>query len=255
MSISFASARVYNLIMLVILGAALLYFMQRAKAGKEYKLRRFAAIEQAVGRATEMGKPVHFCLGDSALLTGTNSPQTLAGLAVLGYVAELTAKYKSKLIVTVGGSGAIGQTIPVITEVVKSAYTREGRPEEFSPDMIRFIASEQMAFVAGVIGMFAREKPAANILIGPWAGSATFVLERGHREGAITISGTARMVQIPRFAVMTDYLLIGEEIFAAAASITKEPRMVGTLVAEEVGKYIAVAAMVVGVILRSVGLA
>src|SRR5690554_6251231 len=146
----------------VAIAVIMLVAVRRAKKGKKYFIRRIAgleAIEEAVGRATEMGRPVHFSPGIAALSEET-AAQTLAGLAVLGYVSRLTAKYDTDLIVT----NRMPEVLPISEEVVRQSYLTEGKPESYNPDNIRFLSDEQFAYAAGCMGIMAREKVAANIM-------------------------------------------------------------------------------------------
>lgn len=73
--------------------------------------------------------------------------------------------------------------------------------------------------------MASRMWPAANIMIGPfWAKSMMFA-ETFHRVGSMQVGGTARMYQIPFFAALCDYVLIGEEMFAAGDYLALKSRL------------------------------
>src|SRR5450756_2048675 len=77
--------------------AILIYFLiQHAKAGHRLpKIRRLAgldAIDEAIGRATEMGRPVIFANGSN----GLDDAQTIASFPVLSYVAHTCARYDTK---------------------------------------------------------------------------------------------------------------------------------------------------------------
>jgi hypothetical protein len=72
--------------------------------------------------------------------------------------------------------------------------------------------------------------------------------ETGNSVGAIQIAGTARPAQLPFFVAACDFTLIGEELFAASAYLSGEPRALGSLKGQDVGKAIAMAAIVVGTV-------
>ena len=55
------------------------------------------AVEEAVGRSTEMGKPVLFVPGISDM----DQVETVAGVIVLGHVSKMTARYETPLNVPV----------------------------------------------------------------------------------------------------------------------------------------------------------
>jgi len=51
-----------------------------------------------------------------------------------------------------------------------------------------------------------------------------------------------------------DYSLIGEEIYAAGAYLSKDPVQVGSVAGQDVGKAIALVLIVVGILLTAVGI-
>jgi hypothetical protein len=237
--------------MLVVIWIFILYGMEMAKK----KLPRFRqltgldALPEMVGRAAEMNRPVHFTtgLGD---LTSTVAPQLVAGLAVLAHVAEICANYGVKLIYSVYQA----QVMPIATELMKDAYVKAGKPEEFIPeDQVRYLSSEQFAYASAVQGIAERERPAANIMIGPFYAESMLFAETFNRIGSIQLAGTARGYQIPFFAVICDYLLIGEEIYAAGAYLSKDPLTSGTIVGQDYGKIVALILMLLGVIAQTFG--
>ena len=77
-------------ICVILLCFAIEYFIDIAKSGKEIYMRQIDAIkamEEAVGRATEMGTPVLYVPGISSL----DQIDTISGLTILGHVAVMTA--------------------------------------------------------------------------------------------------------------------------------------------------------------------
>ena len=237
--------------MLVLIWVFILYGMEKAK--KELpRFRRLTgldALPEMVGRAAEMERPLHFTtgLGD---LTSTVAPQLVAGLAVLAYVAELCANYGVKMIYSVYQA----QVMPIATELMKDAYTKAGKPEEFIPeDQVRYLSGEQFAYASAVQGIAERERPAANIMIGPFYAESMLFAETFNRIGSIQLAGTARGYQIPFFAVICDYLLIGEEIYAAGAYLSKDHLTSGTIMGQDYGKILALILMILGVIATTFG--
>jgi hypothetical protein len=176
--------------------------------------------------------------------------QLVAGLSVLAYVSELCAKLGVKVIYTVYQS----QVIPLATELMHDAYARVGKAEEFdADDQVRYMSGEQFAYASAVQGVAERERPAANIMIGPFYAESMLFAETFYRIGSIQLAGTARGYQIPFFAVVCDYLLIAEEIYAAGAYVSKDAVLTGSIRGQDVGKFIALILMLVGVILTLAG--
>jgi hypothetical protein len=229
--------------------AAVIVMIARARGGIKipeiYKVAGLEAMDEAIGRCTEMGKPVHFSPGIGDL----QNAQTLAAMSILGYVAKQCARYDTDLIAT--NRNVI--VYPLSEEIVKQSYAEIGKLDSFKPDNVRWISDDQFAYATGVTGIMFREKPAANILVGAfWAESLIFA-EVGSIAGAIQISGTANTHQIPFFVAACDYCLIGEELYAASAYLSKEPVLLASLVAQDWGKMVGVVLIVIGTIMFSVG--
>ena len=229
--------------------AFVLYFMASAQSGKKPFVRRIPgidAIEEAIGRATEMGRPVLYVPG----ITDIDDIQTVAGLVILENVAKVTARYQTPIRVPV--------TYPIpftiAEEMVRSGYVNAGRADQYDPDSVRFISPEQFAYVAAVTGVMLRDKPAAHIFMGAFFAESLLLAETGFSTGAIQVAGTANVHQLPFFVVACDYTLIGEELFAASAYLSGEPKLVGSLKGADLIKVVIIGFVIVGCVLESFGI-
>ncbi|NPV13938.1 hypothetical protein HPY86_03285 [candidate division WOR-3 bacterium] len=234
-------ARLNILIAMILFFALVIYFIEHAKAGRHLFVRRIAgldAVEEAVGRATEMGKPIVYVPG----LGSVADIATIASLNILGEVAKKTAQYDSALLVP--NRDPIVYT--VAREVVKEAYTRAGRPDAFKPDNIFYVTSEQFAYAAAVDGLMVREKPATNFFLGTFWAESLILAETGATTGAIQIAGTDSVFQLPFFITACDYTLIGEELYAASAYLSREPLLLGSLKGQDMGKLVILVVIVLG---------
>lgn len=244
----FNTARWFVLLMVFLVGGAIIYFIEVAKSGKELYIRKIAgidAVDDAVGRATEMGKKIYFVPG----IQDMNDVQTIAGVAILGRVAQVAAEYDAILEVPVSKS------IVMVTarETMKEAYARSGRSDSFQDSQVSFITEEQFAYAAAVDGMIVREKPAAIFYMGAFYAESLILSETGNAAGAIQIAGTAEPTQLPFFVAACDYTLLGEELFAASAYLSREPKQLGSLKGQDFGKAIFLIAIIGGLILASLG--
>jgi len=237
----FAPEMFWDFIFIALLFAVVFVMIQRARSGLPVpairRLPGLEALEEAIGRATEMGKPIHYSPGMSSF-----GPETYAGLAVLSYVAKVAAQYDTKLIVTIRRP----QVHPVALEIVKQAYLEAGRPDAFNRDDVRYVSDWQFSYTAAVLGILKREKPAANLLIGYWMAEALTLAEAGAEAGCIQVGANTNVFQIHFFIVACDYTLIGEELFAASAYLSKEPMLTGTVVAQDMAKYLFGILIVIG---------
>ena len=215
------------------------YFIDRASSGEEIYLRKIPglqALEEAVGRATEMGKSVLFVPG----IMDLDQVETVTGLNLLGHVAEYTAKYETSLNVPVSRS----IVMEAGREICKESYLKSGRPDLYYDDMVHYISDEQFAYAAGVNGIMEREKPAACFYLGKFYAESLILAETGNSIGAIQIAGTGSPSQIPFFVTACDYTLIGEEFFTASAYLSNKPELLGSIKGQDIVKLLVMIAMV-----------
>ncbi len=239
----FDGSRFWLMVITIILGGSVLLFIAQARSGKELKVRKIAglsAVDEAVGRATEMGRSCLFIPG----IQDMNDIQTIAGITVLSRVAKTAAEYDARVEVPTSRS----LVMTTARETVQAAFLAAGRPDAYNPDNIYYVTDEQFGYVAYLQGMMTREKPAACFYMGTFFAESLILAETGNNIGAIQVAGTAMPAQLPFFVAACDYTLIGEEFFAASAYLSGEPDQLGSLKGQDVGKLIVAIGIVVGVI-------
>jgi len=138
-------------------------------------------------------------------------------------------------------------------ETIKASYMAAGRPDAYNDDMVSYVTDEQFGYVAAVDGIMVREKPATCFYLGAFFAESLILAETGNSVGAIQIAGTAMPAQLPFFVAACDFTLIGEELFAASAYLSNEPKQLGSLKGQDVGKAIALTVIVIGTIAATVG--
>jgi hypothetical protein len=221
--------------------APIIYFIMVARKGKEIYIRPIAglaAIDEAVGRATEMGRPVLYVSG----LVGLNIIG-LCAVAILSQVAKLCARYDLRIIVPMNSY----ILYPIAEEAVREAYADEGKLDLFNSEDVVYVPG-QFPYAAACVGIMHREKVAANFFFGYFAAESLILAEAGSQVGAIQVAGTVSTMQLPFFITACDYTIIGEEYYAATAYLTKEPTMLGSLVGQDIGKVTVTVLIILGTI-------
>lgn len=244
----FDFAKLVNVVYAVGFAAAVLFMVAYVRRHPDVFVRRIAgleAVDEAIGRATEMGKPVLFVHG----LTGIGDIAVLASINILSRLSRQVAEYDSDLLVV--NSDPIVYSLS--QEVVQQAYLEAGRPDAFNPDNVFMAASRQFPYVAAVAGIMARRQPAANFFMGYFFAESLILAEAGARTGAIQIAATDAFTQLPFFITTCDYTLMGEELYAASAYLSRDARMLATLKAQDLGKAVLLAALPLGVALSNLG--
>jgi hypothetical protein len=244
----FHTGKIPLFIAMLLFGTAIVWNIYYAKSGKEIFIRRIPgleAVDEAIGRATEMGRSILYSLG----LGQVDEVPTIASMAILGQVARRTADYETPLRVPCRDPIVMN----VVREVVRNAYLDEGRPDVYNEENIFFVTQSQFAYAAGVDGIMVREKPAAVFLQGQFFAESLILAETANSIGAIQIAGTDSEHQLPFFIAACDYTLIGEELYAASAYLSKEPLHLGSLRGQDWGKVLIFITIVLGVVLELSG--
>ena len=245
----FDTGKKWIFLAVILYSATVVYCIYHARSGKELFIRRIPgleAVDEAIGRATEMGRSILYVLG----LGGVSNVATIASMNILSQVAQKTADYETPLRVPCNDPIVMN----VVREMVRTAYLNEGRPDAYNEENIFFLTESQFAYAAGVDGMMVREKPAAVFLQGSFFAESLILAETGNSVGAIQIAGTDKEHQLPFFIAACDYTLIGEELYAASAYLSREPMLLGSLKGQDYGKVMIFGAIVIGVILELFGI-
>lgn len=237
----FNSQRINVLLGVLVCFVFIVGFILRAKRGGKLYVRPIAglqAVDNAIGRATEMGKPILYSSG----LGKMERVATMASMNILSSVAEKTAEYNTPLI--------FPNYDPVVMataqEVVFEAYSKAGHPDAFNPDNIFFVTQSQFGYAAAVDGIITRQKPATNLFFGTFEAEALILAETGNSVGALQIAGTDSTIQLSFFIVACDFTLIGEELFVASGYLTQDPQILGSIKGQDILKALVVILILIG---------
>jgi len=231
--------------LMLVLAATILICLWRARRGHIPFVRRITgidAIEEAVGRATEMGRPIVFGMG----WTDIRMIQTHASLSILRHVAYLAATMKTPLIVLV----RVANVYPVAEQVVREAYMAAGAPDQFNADeQVKFLSEDGVVYSMGVARTIEETNAGCALFFGQFAFTSLLMAEPGARMGVLQIAGDPSLFQIPFFVCTCNHTVIGEEYYAAGAYVSPDPAMRGTLLSQDIIKLIFAGLIIVGTIL------
>jgi hypothetical protein len=234
-----------TLVLLLFFIVPILYKILSARAGQQLFIRRIpglAAIDEALGRATELGRPIMFNYGLMGL-----GVDALQAMTILSHITRRVAKYGMRVLVPVVDP----QVLAITQGILREAYESEGRADLYHPDDVIFLSGDQMAFAAGVVGIMSRERVAANFMVGSFFAESLIIAEAGQHIGAIQIAATPSPLQVPFFVATCDYVIIGDEYYAGSAYLSREPTLLGSLVGQDWGKALITILVVAGIVLAS----
>jgi hypothetical protein len=239
--------RIGQAIMLIIVLAAI-FSLSRIASKRRWKTRAIPGLERVdewIKEAGKLGRSVFYTTGTG----GMTSPDVLAGLALLGYVAKHCVEHNARIIV----ANSDPQVQQVTEDMVKGAYAKAGREKEYSSDMVRYVGSRQFAYAAGVMGILRREKTAVNFFVGDFQAEALQIAEAGRTDAIAQFGGTSNTDQLPFFLTTCDQTLIGEELYTAEGYLSSDPEAISQLLGRDAGKIIAILLILAGALLVSFG--
>ncbi len=220
-----------------------LFNISRAHRKTDLYIRRISgldAIDEAVGRATEMGRPV-------LMVPGVEDPlnaKTMQAINIFAYVSRVAARFANPILMCI----ASASTFTVAQEVIRDVYQQEGLIDQYDVDSVRFITDRQFAFAAHVAGLILREKAAATFFLGGFYAESLILAETANSVGAIQVASSTEITQTPFFIAACDYVLIGDEFYAASAFLTRQPVLVGSLIGQDWCKLAMMALIFVGAV-------
>ena len=226
----------------------ILFNIWRAQGKENMFVRRIpglSAIDDAIGRATEMGRPVLMVPG-----IGTLDAVSLQAINIFAQIAKKAAQFGTPIRLCCADAAVY----TLAQEIIKDVYQSIGLQDRYETDYVRFISDRQFAFAAGVSGIIHREKCAATFFLGNFYAESLIFAETANSVGAIQIAGSTQTVQTPFFIAACDYVLIADEFYAASAYLTREPVLVGSLIGQDWSKMVAVFMVFSGLIWQSIEL-
>lgn len=243
----FIEGRIFTFGFLVVFVVAILYLNRELVSGKRKvnlaKMPVFDAMDEAVGRAAEMGRPVHYTFG-----TGAMDASVFASFKILGYVASKCAQMDVDMIVTM----AKAEEYPIVEEIVKGAWRSADKIEKYRADFVRYLGPG-FGYTTGIFAIMSRERPAANFVLGPFFNESLLIPTAGRRAGALQIGGTAVTIQVPFLVATCDYSLIGEDMMVAGAYLSGTPLEIGSVAVHDIAKCGAIALSLLGCLLKLLG--
>jgi hypothetical protein len=212
------------------------------------RLEGFDAIEDAVSNCQELGRPVHmFFAGSYGALDKQDAMATMAGAAVLDYLAGICAKNDVPFFTTMLSRG---EFVPVAIDRTYAAYEREGKIQNWNKDYV----VRMMGHWDNVSQEIYRENAGAHIYCGAVSPcTSVHSSEAANRIGATVIFGNNRMNVMHLIPALADHVMLGEEIFAAGAYANPEPLSISILESKDVYRYIILALLLLGSALVTFG--
>ena len=212
-------------------------------------LKGLDALGQAIERAVEDGRRVHLSLGTGSVI-GSDSAPALAGLATLSHIAKTTSM-SDKPVVASAGDGAMAI---LAQDTLRTAYVQAGASGRYEPTSGRLLGPSPFSYIATLPTMIETEDVSVHLLVGSFGVEGGLAADFGEREGALVLAGTDDVQSQALLYVTAEHPLIGEEVFATGAYLGIDRMHRASLRAQDIIRILVVAAILVGTVLRTIGI-
>jgi hypothetical protein len=237
---------------LVVFSVSLLLILSLIKRKSPPKLRGIPALTRlyrAVGLSVEDGTRLLIGLGGASLLTPSGGAP-LAGLGLLRHLAERTSLSDRPPIAAAGESSLA----LLAQDTLEAGYQGAGAGEFYQPTTGRLTGMTPFSSAAGMIPILHDENVSATVLVGHFGVEAALLAEAAERENTFLIgSSDALPAQAALFASAHE-ALVGEELFAASTYLGAGASHSASLTVQDVLRWIIILIIVVGALLKIVGI-
>ena len=238
-------------VVLVSAGLIALYTFPRRnrKPGTLRSMPAFSRLQRALGLAVEQGKRLHLSLGRSSILSAT-SASALVGLSTLERIAQVSIISDQPPVATSGD----GSLALLSQDTLRAAYRISNASDQYEADRGRLTGPTPFSFAAGALPIIRSEDAATNILIGNFGPEVALMTDTSDRQKAFVMAASDSLSAQAVMYATAEETLIGEELFAIPAYMQAGPVYQASLRVQDIIRWVIVAALVVGAILKLISL-
>jgi len=241
-----------GLILLIIITFTLLFLsLRQRRTGKSPAFRRIASIsklKRAVGLSVEEGSRVHVALGNASL-TQPASSSAFVSLKTLREVGEMCSNSDNPPVASSGDGVLALLSQDTLHDVARQTHTLE----LFQPENGRLAGVTPLTNVIGALQTVNDPEVKTNVLIGNFGSEAGLLSTVSQEKGSLTIAASDSLTAQATFFATVEQPLIGEELFAVPAYLHSEPIQNASLKVQDLLRGLVVLTLLVGAILKLVG--
>jgi uncharacterized protein DUF6754 len=242
------------IIALIVVGLTL-WHHARALAGKRPINRRplpgLEVMRRALARGAETGRAIHLSPGSGAVGSRSSTAETVVGLLAAERVAAEAALNGAPILVSSGDAVAH----LALRGSLRQAYQRAGLGQDYDPVNVQMLAHQDpMAYASGVTTLYGRQKLEASQLIGAFGQEFLLAGEVGAQRDVPQLGGATTTTALPLVYLTADGALIGEEIFAAEAYLSRSPAPLARLLTQDALRTAVILAILALLLASAAGL-
>lgn len=209
----------------------------------------FSRLRRAFGLAVEAGQRLHVALGGGGL-QGLRGASGLIGMSVIQRVTRSAAVSDRPLKAT---SGEAAQSI-LSQDVLRAGYRDASAEHQFDPATGQLTGLTPVSYAAGVLPILYDEQVSVNLILGSLGSEAALISEAAQRTESLTIGGSENLsAQAVLFATLEEPL-VGEELYAAGAYLQAGRFHLGSVLAQDLMRWLLALVILLGALLKLVGI-
>lgn len=177
----------------------------------------YAKLPEVTAQSIEAGRPLHLSLG-SATVGDESTLLAIVGAEFLYYLTREVAIADKSPIITVSD----GAAVPLAMDVLRRAHNDEQRPRGFKAFNTRWYpqGSRSLAFATAIMALAGDDRTGLNVLTGSHGIEIALMLDPSNRRNLPSIAVSNQLEGQAVAYAISDYPLIGEEIFAASGYLS-----------------------------------
>ena len=180
---------------------------------------------------------------------GVQGASGLVGLSMLQRIAR-AASISDRPPVATSGEG----TLAVLSQdTLQSVYHSIGADSQYEPTSGQLSGLTPFSYAAGALPVVYDNQVAVNILAGHFGSEVALLTDAAERSGALTLAGSDNIAGQAVLYATAQEPLIGEELYAAGAYIQAGPMHLASVRAQDIMRWALIAGILVGVVLKLVG--
>ncbi|MBL8045049.1 MAG: hypothetical protein JNL09_00830 [Anaerolineales bacterium] len=239
---------------LLLFALVLVFFSVAARrpGAKPIGLRELAPLNDLptqIGEAVESGRRLHVSVGSGAL-GQTETVTMLAGLNTASQIAGVAAISDRPPVIT----SADGASALLTHDVLRQIYREQNASERYTGNAAQVVGLSPLSMAAGLTPLVKDDAIASNLIIGPVGPEVALLTEASQRQKVATLGASSDLSGQAVLLATADQTLLGEDVYASGAYLSQNPGQVAALRAQDVLRWMVIVGMVVGVVLKSLGL-
>jgi hypothetical protein len=233
---------------LLIFGVAQIVLTGSISAGRRPRLRSipvFNALRSQLSRAIESGRSLHVSVGTGSL-SGEDTATTLAGMAIVEYLADEAAASGIAPVITT----ADPTTLILVEDTLRRPNVRQGDLSGYSSLSAQLLALNPTQYSVAAMDYLAHNPVSANVMSGVFGPEVALIDHEADKQALPQLLGATDPRALAVMTATSDNVLIGEEVFAAKAYLQARPTHLASLRAQDILRWAIVAGTVVWFIIN-----